>query len=505
MMTEDLDGLIETVASHTSLGHCKRDRAFVRHVRTMCLHPGGTGAGSSRSPADTAAAHRFAAGGAADLSALRDTRLATALDALPEEETLVVINDVSVLDYSRHRSKSDRRRVGNGRGRGYEYVCSLGLALESERCVGVLHDCLIGVDGPDDTDRIDYHCDPRFEQVSKADPHRLECNHKHALICHFRHISRHVGDRRTVLVADREFDDHFIFTECLSHHRDLVIRSNALRNVQVRSDLPWLPEDRHTAKYAGLPRVPDHVCVGMDTLVELVPVTPFKTIPLDAKSRLADDASAQSHAHVSVGVVPVVLYRKAERNKIRLEPGDYVRLNMVVIKEPNPPEDRDPIQWVLYTTLPTDNPEQIRKIVRIYELRWRIECFFKYLKSGFGLEDLRYDNAGKTAAHLVAVTIAATFLINLRTDAGLAGVGKLTPENHARVRSAAKNPDDPNIDANLRLFALIARQGGWRARKGDPITPMTMIRGFERVTAAAEMLRSSSSLLQLMAEGIGET
>jgi len=453
--------------------------------------------------ASVASAYRFAGNESIDLAQLRTVRRKAVLEACSEEETVLVINDISVLSYPNHESKSDRRAIGDGRGKGYEYVCNMAVGLESERYFGVLHDCLISAEGSDDADEIDYHGDAMFAPLSEKDPSLLECNHKHMLACHFDHIAKAAPGIRMVSVADREFDDHFLFDKCIQAGQDIVIRSNATRNVQAPSDLDWLPEDSHTMKYPGLPRLENHVCCSMKSLVENVPLTPFKTLPLDGKGRLTDERSAHAHALVSAGSFSVKLYRTSQRSRARFRPRDYISLNVVVVKEPDAPRGRPPIQWVLYTTLPVDTPAQIGKVVRIYELRWLIESFFKYLKSGFKIEDLRYDNARKMAVHLVAATIAATFICNLKTGVGLPSQGTLRPDDYARVKQAAKNPNDPTIDVDLRLFAFISTQGGWRGRKNDPISPLTLMRGFSRIAAVLDMLENASDLLQEIASHSG--
>jgi hypothetical protein len=78
-MNQNLDQLLKAVAAHTSLGHAKRDNAFLRQIENLCTHPGGTGAGSSNSLPEAMSAYRFAANEAVDLSSLREARLATAL------------------------------------------------------------------------------------------------------------------------------------------------------------------------------------------------------------------------------------------------------------------------------------------------------------------------------------------------------------------------------------------------------------------------------------------
>ena len=502
-MLDGLDKLLENIAAQTSLGHAKRDDAFLRQVECLCRHPGGTGAGTCADMASVASAYRFAGNESVDLAQLRTVRRKAVLEACGEEETVLVINDVSVLSYPNHESKSDRRAIGDGRGKGYEYVCNMAVGLESGRYLGVLHDCLISAGGPDDADEIDYHGDALFAPLSKKDPSRLECNHKHMLACHLDHIAKAAPGTRMVSVADREFDDHFLFDKCIQAGQDIVIRSNATRNVQTPSNLDWLPEDSRTIKYAGLPRLENHVCCSMESLVGNVPLAPFKKLPLDGKGRLTDERSARSHARVSAGSFPVKLYRTSQRGGVRFRPRDYINLNVVVVKETDAPKGRPPIQWVLYTTLRVDTPAQIGKVVRIYELRWLIESFFKYLKSGFKIEDLRYDNARKMAVHLVAATIAATFICNLKTGVGLPPLGTLRPDDYARVKQAAKNPNDPAIDTDLRLFAFLSTQGGWRGRKNDPISPLTLMRGFSRIAAVLDMLENASDLLQEIASRYG--
>jgi len=504
-MIEKLGELLNQLAVHTSLGHSKRNDAFVRQVEGLALHPGGTASGSCRDMAAAASAYRFAGNEAVDLAVLRKARLDLALDSCPDGETILAINDVSLMDYFRHDSKSDRRAIGDGKGKGYEYVCNLGVALESGQYLGVLHDCLINAGGPDDTSQIDYHGDDLFAPLSGSDPSRLECNHKHILKCHFCYIAENAAGRRVILVADREFDDHFIFEACCGQEKDFVIRSNAARNVQVPASLAWLPSMERTTRYAGLPLLPDHICTNMAALVDNVPLAPFKSIPLDGKGRLTDEKSARSHAEISVGSFAVKLYRQAKRNKTYFHPRDYVTLNVVVVRETSPPEDREPIQWVLYTSLPVNTMEQIRHVVRIYELRWLIECFFKYLKSGFKIEELRYDDARKTAIHLVATTIAATFLCNLKMKLGLPRSARLPASDYAKVKQAAGNLNNPSIDPNLRVFAFLAKSGGWMGRKNDPISPLTLMRGFRQTTDALYLYENAPDLIPYIKSLFGKS
>jgi hypothetical protein len=71
-----------------------------------------------------------------------------------------------------------------------------------------------------------------------------------------------------------------------------------------------------------------------------------------------------------------------------------VTLNVVLAEEPNPPGGATPIQWLLVTTLPIDNAEQVRQAVSYYSIRWQIEIYFRTLKSGCRIEGRQFETLG---------------------------------------------------------------------------------------------------------------
>ena len=68
-----------------------------------------------------------------------------------------------------------------------------------------------------------------------------------------------------------------------------------------------------------------------------------------------------------------------------------VTLNVVLVEEPNPPDGATPIQWLLATTLPIDDIEQVQQIVSYYSTRWQIEIYFRTLKCGCRIEDRQFE------------------------------------------------------------------------------------------------------------------
>lgn len=493
-MTENLDGLLDTVARNVDLGHKKRDLSFLRQIQTMCLNPGGTAAGAAASPADMMSAYRFAGNAGVGLDKLRKARMATTISHVGDGETVLLINDVSLLDYYRHLSKEDRRDIGDGKGKGYEYVCNLAVSLEREQTLGVLHDCLISARGPDDMSEVDYFDTPLVRSLPAESAAKLPCNHKHMITAHALHVARSFPALKFISVADREFDDYFHFLALKGNGMDAVIRSCATRNVQIiRPD--WLPAEALSVKLGGLPLLHGHVCVNMDRLVEHVPLTHMKTVWLDKKGRLTCEGPEAEAVPVSAGACRITLYRDAKRDRVYVKPDEYVDLNLVVVKETCPCVGREPILWILLTTLPADSVEQISRIVRIYELRWLIECFFKLLKSGFGLEDLRFDGSEKIARHLVVTTIAAAFLGALKSSIGLGAATKLDDESYRKLKHASKNLNDSSIDISLRLFVFIAMQGKWLGYRRNGISPAMLMKGLAKTLSFLEMMDSVSDFL----------
>jgi hypothetical protein len=73
----------------------------------------------------------------------------------------------------------------------------------------------------------------------------------------------------------------------------------------------------------------------------------------------------------------------------RSEGADSLDLNVIICRETNG-DVEEPLCWILYTNEAINGPEDALRIVRYYELRWRIEEFHKFWKSdGTDVEGLR--------------------------------------------------------------------------------------------------------------------
>ncbi len=494
--------ILTYLEKNADLGHARRDRSFVRQVALYLAHPlsslpqsAGKSSAERNSMSDLASFYRYSHNHLADLSDLRSIRAKATLRDVEPGSDFLVIHDVTLLDYSRHNRKTDRRLIGDHRGKGYEYHVMLGVDPDNGWVRGVVHDTLINATGPDDMTAMDYSANDLFGHFSEAEKSELLVNHRHQMAVHIKGTDQLLKPYHAIDVADREFDDLFILDCFRRPGRDYVIRAMGNRNVQMKP-FPWVPQEALTRYQHGLPLLKDHVRVNFEQMLPSVPLKPYKTLPLDKENRVIDPGSAFRFAALSIGAFPVCLYRVAKRNHKYVKPKRYVYINVVLIREQAPPPGQEAVQWVLFASLPIDTEEQIARVGMIYERRWRIEEFNRLLKSGYNVEKIRLDNAEKLGRSLVAITIASAMVMNLKAAVGLPAKGSLTDEQYKKVRQATKHPDDPTISLDLRVFAWIAKMGGWLGRRRDPIGPTVLMRGLLDVLTIIENLQRHEALLR---------
>ena len=167
-----------------------------------------------------------------------------------------------------------------------------------------------------------------------------------------------------------------------------------------------------------------------------------------------------------------------------------VTLNVVEAIELDPPEGEEAIRWVLFTSLPIDTVIEIQRIVSHYSLRWGIELFFKTLKSGLGIEKLKYETIERylTASSLMLVVAWRVEQIKVaaRVD-GDASCEKYfeAAEWKPAYMVAKKTRVLPKTAPTMGEFTLLLAQlGGYLKKKGQgPPGSTTLWRGLRKLEA----------------------
>lgn len=167
-----------------------------------------------------------------------------------------------------------------------------------------------------------------------------------------------------------------------------------------------------------------------------------------------------------------------------------VTLNVIEAVELDPPEGEVAIRWVLLTSLPIESLVQIEQAIEYYALRWGIELFFKTLKSGMGIEKLKYETIDRYLTASAPLMIVAWRVEHIklaaRTDS-TASCEKYFEANEWKpaYMVAKKTKTLPAHPPTMGEFAiLLAQLGGYLNKKGQgPPGSMTLWRGLRKLEA----------------------
>jgi Domain of unknown function (DUF4338)/Transposase Tn5 dimerisation domain/Transposase DNA-binding len=180
------------------------------------------------------------------------------------------------------------------------------------------------------------------------------------------------------------------------------------------------------------------------------------------------------------------------------KPGLAVLPMWVVLtrEEDPPPEIKQPLEWMLLTTVPVNSLVDATERVQWYAVRWGIEVFHRILKSGCQIEDRQLGTAGRLEACLAIDAVVAWRIHYLTT------LGRATPDVPCTVafeddqwkavlvfKTQKPPPEQP---PSLReMIRTIARLGGFLGRKADaePGTE-TLWKGLQRMDDIATAFRS---------------
>lgn len=92
-----------------------------------------------------------------------------------------------------------------------------------------------------------------------------------------------------------------------------------------------------------------------------------------------------------------------------------IEMNVVHVREVNAPPDVEPIEWILYTSLPAQTFEQAWRVIEIYEARWLVEEYHKALKSGCRVKTRQLQTAARLEAMVGLMSVVSVKLLQLKT------------------------------------------------------------------------------------------
>jgi len=258
-------------------------------------------------------------------------------------------------------------------------------------------------------------------------------------------------DRRAVHVMDRQADSYVLFSTMVGRAH-FVVRAAHDRIVNADGE-----------------RVRDALAEQPVVLERTVSITARAGTGLNRTRHqpARDERTAVLHVTAS----SIELPRPDSNSSPRTKTPATIRLNVVRVYEPAAPEGEQPIEWLLWTTLPIATPAQVEEVVDIYRARWVIEELFKAIKTGCAYEQRRLESSHGLLNLLAITAPVACRLLLLRHLARHAPDAPATRAfTHSQIAVLASTPraalpKRPTIQDALRA---VARLGGHLRRNGEP-------------------------------------
>lgn len=146
-----------------------------------------------------------------------------------------------------------------------------------------------------------------------------------------------------------------------------------------------------------------------------------------------------------------------------------VECNIVHVQEAPSPKVKEPLEWLLFTSLPVNSFNDALTVSKYYSYRWIIEEYHKCLKTGFRIEQTQLQTLDRIESLLGFIAVASIKLLQLRdivrrdpqTDAK-----EYVEEEDIQIARAYYKVQQPTMTID-RFLRYIAQMGGFLNRKGD--------------------------------------
>lgn len=165
-----------------------------------------------------------------------------------------------------------------------------------------------------------------------------------------------------------------------------------------------------------------------------------------------------------------------------------VTVNVVQVREINPPPGEVPVEWMLLTTLPIDSVDQVREVIQYYVVRFLIEVLFRVLKSGCRVQERRFQHIDRMLPCVAVYLIIAWRVLLIcrlgRSHPDLDCEALFDPAEWKSVWMAVRGTPPPRrVPKLVEILPLIAQLGGYvnYPNRKDPPGPQTIWLGMQRM------------------------
>lgn len=373
---------------------------------------------------------------------------------IAQHPVVLVAQDTTELDYTQHPPKG-AGPLNYEKQRGFLDHSHVALTPDG-LCLGVL-DANIWARSDEDFGKSEERADQPIETKETyrwLEGYRLACA-----------LKQQVPSTHIVSIADAECDIYEVFVEaheCKDDAPDFVIRAGKKRCLSERDPEagPWC----HRKLQEEMNQAP--VIRVRELELQRTPKRKARTAKLEIRAKRVR-LKAPPRKHTTLPEVEV---------------------NVVLVREIDPPSDEEAIEWMLVTSLPIDTVEQVMHVVDFYTARWSIEVFFRIFKTGCQVEKIQLETSERLMPSLMLYKIIAwrVFYLTMlgRECPDLPCDMLFTPDEWKPVWKITREEPIPENPPSLSEFLmLLAELGGHNGRRhDDPPGPQCLWIGIRRMT-----------------------
>lgn len=448
------------------LGDRRRTRRLVYTANQIHQHPGGTLPKKLQDPAALDGLYRLVEAEEVTHEAVLEPHRQLTYQRMRQcEDVVLIIQDSTVLDYTSIRSlREELGIVGKGQhARGYLCHNSLAITATSREVLGLAGQIL-------------FCRQPVPADETRAQRRTRDGRESRLWTRASQTLPAAPEGKTWVEVCDRGADLFEFFDQKHQAGGHYLVRSAHNRWVQVPDAEGRLQRHR------------------LHEFARSLPAWGCKTVEVPArdsrparKARLVLSASALQ--------VPPPRRKRGEHGH------ELLSASVLIAREIDPPEEAEPIEWILLTNLPAQDLDDLSRLLHWYGGRWVVEDYHKALKTGCGVETLQLTTASRLQPMLALLSVVAVSVLQLRH----LGRDPCTAKRPATTCFSATTVallsawrfGAARLDLTLGEFMLaLGRLGGHQNRRRDgPPGLLVLWRGWTelqamlRGAAAADLLR----------------
>ena len=447
-MRESATEWAEMTYGSVMLGHEQRTKRAVKMASALARDPMASLPKQLGDQAATKAGYRFLESAQTSYEQLMRPHLQQTKALMQQQKRVLLIQDMTEVDYEHHPKTRGLGPIGNGSHQGYLLQTVVAVEPTSKQVVGIAaQEAFVREPAPEGEPSAQR--DKRQQKESQVWQRQAQWIGPAPQGCEY----IHVGDRGSDIFA--------FLRECQQQGCGFLVRMRHDRRVDLRVDQAETPlpagARRHGAQRSARQEPVRH-------LVQEVGRWPSRgqqTIRLDGNHKRK---GREATLCISWGTLrlwpPDGEAGKDERPMV---------VTVVRTWEPEPPEGVEALEWVLITSVAVISEEDAWERVQWYRLRWIVEDYHHCLKTGCQIEARQMQTYQGLRTLLGFLAPLAVRLLQLRE------VARQQPE---RAAQDVLPPDVVKVVAHLahvspqhltarRCWHRIAQAGGYLGRKGD--------------------------------------